>query len=289
VSRSILSFFLLSLIPLAAEVIPKIQSPAITEASGLAVSSTNKDYLWTLNDSGGTPQVHIFGSDGSDHGQVTIEGCSNTDWEDLASFTLDGKNYLLIAGTGDNAAKRPSVSLIIIPEPALPAAGKRLDASITPAWQIQFAYPDGPRDCESVAVDVQAGKILLLSKRTKPPEIYEVPLKPAKSEAPLSAVLIGTTAVVSSTFPFMPYGNQPTGFDISADGRLAAVITYSEVFLFPRQPKETWAAAFARKPIALPPHQLQQAESVAISKDGKSVIAISEGKNSPIRRWALPQ
>ncbi len=290
-NRLILSVSLLSLLPLAAEELPRIQSPAITEASGLAVSSANPEFLWTHNDSGGTPQVHLIGSDGSDHGQVTVSGCANTDWEDLASFTLAGKNYLLIADTGDNDAKRPSVSLIIIPEPSLPAAGKRLEATVAPAWQIHFTYPGGPRDCESVAVDSKAGKILLISKRTKPPEVYELPLRPTKTEAsiPLSAVLIGNTAVVSAALPFMPYGNQPTGLDISADGQLAAVITYSEIFLFPRQPKETWAIALSRRPTALPPHHLKQAEAVALAKNGETVFAISEGKSSPIIRLPVPQ
>jgi hypothetical protein len=289
VSRLILSFSLLSLLPLAAEKLTRIQSPAITEASGLAVSTANPELLWTHNDSGGTPQVHLIGSDGSAHGQVTVSGCVNTDWEDLASFTLAGKNYLLIADTGDNAAKRSSVSLIIIPEPNLPATGKPLEATVDPAWQIHFTYPGGPRDCESVAVDVQAGKILLISKRTKPPEVYELPLKPATTEAPLSAVLLGNTAVVSPTLPFMPYGNQPTGFDISADGQVAAVITYSEIFLFPRQPEETWASVFARPPIALPAHHLKQAEAVALAKNGEAVFALSEGKSSPIIRLPVSQ
>lgn len=285
----ILSVVLLGLLPLAADELPRIQSPAITEASGLALSSANPEFLWTHNDSGGTPQVHLIGSDGSDHGQVTVSGCVNTDWEDIASFTLAGKNYLLIADTGDNDAKRPSVSLIIIPEPSLPEAGKRLEATVASAWQIHFTYPGGPRDCESVAVDSKAGKILLISKRTKPPEVYELPLNPPKSNTPLSAVLLGNTAVVSATLPFMPYGNQPTGLDISADGQVAAVITYSEIFLFPRQPNETWASALSRRPTALQPHHLKQAEAVALAKNGETVFAISEGKSSPIIRIPVPQ
>jgi hypothetical protein len=285
VSHRLLSFILIGLLPLTAEEISKIQSPAITEASGLALSSANPDFLWTHNDSGGSPQVHLLGSDGSDRGQVTITGCSITDWEDLASFTLAGENYLLIADTGDNEGRRPSASLIIIAEPKLPSAGKRLEITVTPAWQIQFTYPGGPQDCEAVAVDAHTGKIILISKRTKPPQVYELPLSPPKSAAPLSAVLIGKTAVVSRTMPFLPYGNQPTGFDISADGKLAAVITYSEIFLFRRQLNESWATALAGKPTALSPHRLKQAEAVAISKDGKTVYAVSEGERSPMTRF----
>ena len=45
---------------------PKIQSPAITEASGLAISPTRPDFMWVINDSGGSPEIHLVGTDGGD-------------------------------------------------------------------------------------------------------------------------------------------------------------------------------------------------------------------------------
>ncbi|MES2440670.1 MAG: hypothetical protein V4584_16510, partial [Verrucomicrobiota bacterium] len=61
--------------------------------------------------------------------------------------------------------------------------------------------------------------------------------------------------------------------------------TYYGVFLFPRQPKESWADAFSRQPTVLPPHSLGQAESVAFSKDGKTIYAVAEGRESTIKRY----
>lgn len=261
---------------------PKIQSPEINEASGLAISPTNPECMWVINDSGGTPDLHLVGTDGTDRGKVTLKGVKNIDWEDLASFKLDGKSYLLVADCGDNGAKRETGILHVIREPALPAAGKSLAGTVTPAWQIEFRYPGGPRDCESVAVDAQAGKILLISKRTDPPEVYELPLRASGKKEILTARSIGRTAVNSPGGSLIPFSNQPTGFDISADGSLAAVVTYYSVFVFPRSPGETWAEAFARKPIVLPPHKLGQAESVMLSKDGRTIIAISEGVHSAL-------
>lgn len=81
---------------------PKIQSPAIKEASGLAISPTDAAFMWVINDSGAAPELHLAGTDGTDRGKVTLKGVKNIDWEDLASFTLDGKPYLLVADTGDN-------------------------------------------------------------------------------------------------------------------------------------------------------------------------------------------
>jgi hypothetical protein len=274
----------------AAEFVPvaereKIQSLAITEASGLAVSPTNPDLMWVINDSGGTTDLLLLGTDGMDRGKVVLKGVKNVDWEDLASFTLDGKSYLLVADTGDNNAKRETRAFHILREPALPAAGKNLDATALPAWQIQFRYEGGPRDCESVAVDPKAGKILFISKRTDPPEVYELPLRAPAKKGILTARQIGSTSVKSPSGDLFAFSNQPTGLDISADGSLAAVVTYYGVFLFARAPAESWAEAFSKKPAALPPHRLGQAESVAFSKDGKTIFAVSEGRASPIARY----
>lgn len=268
---------------------PRIESQEIKEASGLAISSRSDNFLWTLNDSGGSSHLHLFGSDGRDHGKVKVTNAKNIDWEDLASFTLDGKNYLLVADVGDNRAVRDSCSIHIVPEPKLPAAGQKLDGQVAAAWHLVFRYEDGPRDCESVAVDVVDGKIILISKRSKPPEVYELPLRAPKKRGVIVARKIGETAVDSPAGSLIPFANQPTGLDISRDRSRAAVVTYFGVFLFPREPRETWAQAFAKSPRVLGPHGLSQAESIAFSGDGKTLYIVSEGKNSPVIRYRVPE
>lgn len=263
----------------------KLQAPAVKEASGLAISSADPNFMWIVNDSGGTPDIHLAGTDGTDRGKTTLKGVENIDWEDLASFSLHGKNYLLVADTGDNASKRQSCFLHILREPMLPAAGKNLAATAVPAWQIQFQYENGPRDCEAVAVDAKAGKIILITKRTNPPEVYELPLRPSGKPILQTAKKIGQTEVKSPPGSIIPFHNQPTGLTLTADHSLAAVVTYYGVFLFPRQPEESWAKAFAKPPAALEPHLLPQAEAVAFSKDGKRISIISEGNSSIIRSY----
>ena len=264
-----------------------LQSPAVTEASGVAASPTAADALWLINDSGSPAVLHLAGTDGSDRGTVTLRDIRNTDWEDLASFTLGGKPYLLVADTGDNGSTRPECLLHVVAEPALPAAGKKLDETVSPAWTIRFRYDDGPRDCESVAVDAKAGKILLISKRTTPPVIYELPLKPVGHDL-VTAKRIGT---IPTPFPAgnpqIPFAAQPTGFDLSADGRFAVVVTYLGTFVFPKAAAESWPAAFTKPPLALEPHLLRQAESIAFSRDGSLIHAVSEGAKSPLVTYRL--
>lgn len=260
---------------------PRIQSPAIIEASGLAISPTNPNFMWVINDSGGRPDIHLIGTDGSDRGEVTLLDTANSDWEDLASFTLDGKPYLLVADIGDNNARRDFRTFHILREPGLPADGKKIAGTARDAWQIQFRFEGGPRDCESVAVDVTAGKIIFISKRDTPPQVYELPLRAPVKPGIQTARPIARIPVEPPGSD-QPFANQPTGLDITADNSLAAVITYGGVFLFPRKPDRSWAEAFSAKPIGLPPHGLGQAESVAFSRDGRTIYALSEGRASPI-------
>jgi hypothetical protein len=257
-----------------------LQAAAATETSGLAAAVRGTDCLWLVNDSGGEPALFLIGTDGRDRGKVRVEGARNLDWEDLASFSWRGKPYLLIADVGDNDGRRPACTLYIVPEPALPPAGGMLSGSVKPEWTLEFRYPNRPLDCEAVAVDAALGKVLLLSKRTSPPGVFELPLVPGKGGL-LIARKIGQTDVTPPPggFPH-PFGAQPTGLDLSPDGSTAAVLSYVGVFVFTKGARESWAAAFARKPVILPRHGLPQAEAIAFSRDGKSLYAISEGARS---------
>ncbi len=260
----------------------KLQSAELKETSGLAASCVDPNLLWALNDSGGTPELFLTDIKGANRGKVTVKGVENVDWEDLDSFVLDGKPYLLIADTGDNDSKRDNCWIHIVPEPAATAEGAMISGKVKVAWSIHFHYEDGPRDCEAVSVDAKAGKILLLSKRTPVPILYELPLKPEEKGKQVAKKIAVLPKAFPNTVPPYPYGSQPTGMSISADGSMAAVVTYAKLFVFARHGDEPWGAAFLREPVALHPHHLRQAESIAFSRDGKQLRVTSEGSNEPI-------
>lgn len=266
------------------ETIGKLASPAITEASGLAASIRHRGAWWVINDSGSAPALHLAGPDGADLGSVRIRGVRNTDWEDLASFEWNGRPCVLVADTGDNASRRKSCALHIVREPAAGPDGRLLRGDVAAAWSIEFRYEDGPRDCESVAVDATTGSVLLLSKRTDPPVLYELPLAP-EPRGIRTARRIAETRVPSPAGIFAPFGSQPTGMDISADGRSAVVSTYSGWFLRTRPAGATWADAFRGGPDWRGRHGLGQAEAIAFSRDGSRVVLTSEGGNPRLVRF----
>jgi hypothetical protein len=272
------------------ETVGQLQSAAIREASGIAVSRRSSGNLWSINDSGNAAQLYLLKADGTDLGCLTAIGVRNRDWEDLASFTLEGVPYLLIAETGDNLGIHDTCSLFVVKEPRPPAEDQKLQAGLPIAWKVNFKFEDGPRDCESVAVDVAARKILLVSKRDLIPGLYELPLLPQKNKLLIakrkgSVTLSGNPAMVARERRAAACQWQPTALDITADGSAAIIATYCRALYYPRRNREPWAATFSRPPVQLAPHHLNGCEDAAFSSDGYEIYLTAEGRGSPIVRY----
>jgi hypothetical protein len=260
-----------------------LEAPPRREASGLAASRRNPGLWWVHDDSGGAPVLYAVDDAGKLLGAVRLAGVKNNDWEDLAAFSRDGRDWLLVADTGDNNADRKTVQLHLLAEPARAALARDRETSATPAWSLRVRYPDGPHDCEAVAVDAREGAIYLLTKRENHPRLYRVPLAPAAAPVEAQLVLAVTTLDgddTTSTLLKALVGKKydwPTSMDFAPDGSAAVVLTYGNVLVFPRHTGESWAAAFGRTPQRLGYHGLPQAEGVAFSAEGASIRVVSEG------------
>jgi hypothetical protein len=75
--------------------------------------------------------------------------------------------------------------------------------------------------------------------------------------------------------------------DISADGRLAAVITYRSLYLFERAENETWVEALQKAPVEfIGPPRLHD-EAVTFGHDQRSVYVSTEQRPTPLYRLNL--
>lgn len=267
------------------------------ETSGLAASRRAPDLLWTHNDSKGPPVLTAIGTDGRRRGTLRIQGVKNTDWEDIASFVLDGRPWLLVADTGDNNGKRKDCSLLVVAEPDPTALSAEMELTATVAWRIPVSYPDSPHDCEAVAVDPREEKVFLFTKRTAPPAVYSLPLRPpsAAGAAPAAELVAQLNHIPqpNSRQKVLPtptgrFRAFVTGADIAGDLSAAAVLTYGDALLFPRRPGESWATTFARQPVVLGPHNLPQAEAAGFSADSRALYVTSERKDPLLLRYRLP-
>ncbi len=180
----------------------ELANQRIDESSGLACSRLRPGVFWTHNDSGDRPRIYAFDAAGRDLGCFTVRGARAVDWEDMASFRLRRKAYLLLADVGDNASARRSCQLYIVPEPPLNKAGRAGHGAVDVVVKIDFTYQDGPHNCESVAVDPLAKKIYLATKEFPgQAKVYELPLPARSPGKSLEAKAIASIDIPMATAP----------------------------------------------------------------------------------------
>jgi hypothetical protein len=276
--------------PPAPTVAGRIGAPSHHETSGLAASHRATDLLWTHDDGGHEPVIHAISTQGAWRGALRLDGVTNNDWEDIASFELDGRAWLLVGDVGDNRANRTVVMLYVVEEPPPEQLAPAHELHTAPAYTIAFTYPDGPRDCESVAVDTTERAVYLLSKRDAVPRLYRLPLQRPSTAKPLSAEFVGLVSHIPEVpaaerlrAGHLKHGALPTAMDFSPDGSAAVVLTYAEPLLFPRRRGMSWAEALAGEPVPLAPHHLPQAEGACFSRDGTQLYVASERSRDLLR------
>ncbi len=293
-SAAVVALGLLAVLPGFAGEVPAYGSPVTAgqlaepqnqEASGLTASHRMPGVLWTHNDSGGDAVLFAVNADGTLRGRVRVDGARNFDWEDVASFELDGKAWLVAADIGDNFSLRATgCTLHFLAEPDAVSLSPDRELVVAPAYSIRYVYEDGARDVESLAIDAKERAIYLLSKREEIPRLYRLPLTPVEGSGPAVAKFVGLVPHLPKPsllqrnirLPTQGFRGWPTALDFSHDGTLALVLVYEQPLLFPRAPGETWAEALSREPVRLAPHGLPQAEGACFSADDRSIFVASE-------------
>jgi len=263
-------------------------SGQLDEISGLAASRRHPGLLWTHNDDG-RARVHALGTDGSDRGHFDIVDGVNVDWEDMTAIPMGDRDALVLADIGDNEAQRTRVWLYIVEEPAPDEDGRFSGEREAINW-ISLRYPDGPRDAESIAWDPVAQRLLILSKRDRPPRLYALDGVVAleDDEAELSFIgemdtLRGPTA--EDRFIFgnrAAWVSQPTGLSITRDGRRAALLTYRSLYLYDLPAGGSWNEGFSTPPTEVLGPPRDNEEAVVFKPDGTGLWISTEGDRAPL-------
>ena len=246
----------------------------INESSGLAFSRRADSILWTHNDSGDSPRVFAFDLRGAHRGTYTIPGATAIDWEDMASFVLDGQPCLLLADVGDNHTRRSTCTLYLIKEPDV---ARKPPGPSSPAKLLQtvhFRYEDSAHDCESIAFDRSSRTVLLLTKTLADRcQVFALAWPETSNDARQPATARSVTEVR------VPMA---TAMDVSPDGRRAIIATYGWGYEFIRRDKEDWGTALRRpgRPVTMPVRR--QGESICYGPGGKKVYLTSEKLPTPL-------
>ena len=266
------------------KMVGKLEAEKLDEASG--IQAGNDGVFFLHNDDGN--HIYAIDASGRDLGRMTIKGAKNKDWEDITRVIGEEGPILVIGDTGDNYGGRKKVTLYFVQEPSRDEYRDKLE----PIHRLKVRYQDGPRDVEAMAYDPASDMILFLSKRDKPPRLYGIPMDLALWEDELEAVFLGEVPGFRPPTRFDILGSpkrglwvsQPTGMDISEDGRTAAVITYRSLYVFERRADETWPEAFQREPVEYPGPPGLHDEAVGFSHEQQSIYVTTERRPAPLYR-----
>jgi hypothetical protein len=235
-----------------------ISSPLITESSSLVLSTVHPGLVYTANDSGGSATVYVLDeSDGTLVGQTSLAGVAAVDIEAMA---IGDDGTLVVGDIGDNHSVRDHVSLYRLPQPG---AG---NVSATPK-AVSLTYADGPRDAESLLYDAESGRVYIASKLLGGAKVYRSP--PQVFGRPHAQMVPTASAPAIATDATFVDGH-----------RYALVRSYfsAVAYRFP-----SW-----RKVDSFDLPLQRQGESVAALPGGRAVLIGTEGVQSKVLRFRLP-
>ena len=254
----------------------------VTEASGLIASGKNDGVLWTHNDSGDTARVYAFASDGAPLASFNLN-VPAADWEDMAlgPGPVDGEDYLYLGDIGDNAEARASIQVHRISEPVV--SGPSGESDVTDVESFTLVYPDRAHDAETLLVDPISGDLFIVTKeRSDVTKVFvtRAPLAPGETTLEQLVELPFGTELGTNTLT--------TAGDVSRDGSLLIVKTYTTAFIWRRPPGAAdLAEAFtAAEACSVPVEVEAQGEAIAFAADGSGYFTLSEGASQPLYFYA---
>lgn len=240
-----------------------INQSYVDEASGLAASINRPDFLWTHNDSGDEARLFLINHQAEVINEYHLKGAKNRDWEDIATGPGPDPsyNYIYVGDIGDNRALYKTKIIYRLKEPTVESP-----QNIEEYDKIEFEYPDGKRDAESLFVDPQTKDIYIMSKREDQIGIYVASYPQSTSEV-----------IMLKKLGKVPFYNTVAA-DISADGEEILLKTYSEIRYWKRNGRSI-ADTLLSSSRVIPYKPEPQGEAIAFAKNGSGFFTLSEKRN----------
>lgn len=233
----------------------------IDEASGIVDSRSMSGNLWVEEDGGNPAQLSLLTHGGKLAGRYALPGTTNRDWEDLTIGPGPQSNttYLYLADIGDNNATNDVNTIYRFAEPT------SLADPVRELTRIQFRYPDGAHDAETLLLDPLTRDLWIVTKREAKVQLYRLPY-PQSTDQPMVAERVGELPL-----------SVVTGGSLSTDGREIILKTYTGLYYWSRQAGESVGQALIRTE----PRQFNyliepQGEAVCFDKESNGFYTLSE-------------
>ena len=249
----------------------QVSIDGLVESSGIAASHQRAGVFWSHNDGEGGPYLYAFNARGKSLGRVRVTGVKMYDWEDMA---IGPRNEIYIGDIGDNDRKRKQVVIYKVPEPDPGATETKQATAIT------LRYPDGPHDAEALIVHPRTGDIYIVTKARGSDTKTGVYKAPADAKSPVLLKHVADVDLPNESTIMLVLG-RITGGAVSPDGSRVVLCDYFRAYEamvpsgnFDGVWKKTWRAIDIGK--------RTQGEGITYRRDGKALIATSEGNTFPL-------
>jgi hypothetical protein len=248
----------------------RITDPRLPELSGLVAV---RDKFIAINDGGDQLAVYVLDA----RCRVVDVHTAPVDPYDPEDLALAADGTVWLADTGDNGADRSTVALLAL----------RPDGS---AAVYRLAYPDGPHDAEALLLAPDGTPYLVTKEVLGASAVYR-PAAALVEEGTVGLTKVAAVHVTLTGTPGGPVGRAGqlmiTGGAVSADGRLLALRTYTDAYVWPLEGSDVPAAlAAAPARVALP--EQPQGEAITFSADSRQLVVGSEGSPSDLLVVPLP-
>ena len=266
----LLLIYLLPIVTVAQQVermvLGKVQDSRLNELSGLVASRKYQGLFWTHNDSGDSARFFLIDRDAKLKGSYSLEDIEAQDIEDIATFSQDGKHFLLLADIGDNRAARQQIRLYIVEEPSFVEGVEHYRIARDEVKVLSLTYADKPRDAEAIFVDPKDLTVYLISKRDFHVGVYPFDLVQAISST--EPVVLKKAIELPLTFI--------TAADISADGNYILMKNLTEVYRWQRTGNKGILETLKGEFVKLPYQPEPQGEAICFGNDSDIFYSISE-------------
>lgn len=247
------------------------------EISGIVKSRTYDDVYWVHNDSGDAARLFALDSAGRVimpdwlasrfYGEtaivgkdvwpgLSIEQASNADWEDIA--LADGRLYIGDIGNNSNARRDLGIYVVNEPNPRAVQSAKVL-RFLPLRYPEQRAFPGDVWHFDSEALFVSDGRPYLISRFRKPGRVDAFESGARLYRLDTAHTERENVLVFVDAHPGIRLASAA---DLSPDGRLLAVLTYTAVWVFEKPASgDRWFSGRARR-LELSLQHTKQAESI---------------------------
>lgn len=252
----------------------------VSEVSGLAASRQHPGVLWVHNDSGGGARVFAIDTNGILRGSYDLTDAFAWDYEDIA---VDD-THIYVADIGDNDRIRAYVTVYRVSEPTVALDQPPVIIQLDGVETLEFEYPDGAHDAETLIVDPESGDLLIVTKE----EVGEaVVFRAAAPYSVASRIPLTAVTTLSEGGVAQPGGGRISGGDASPDGGAILLRTNSSVFWYQRPLGSPLWEALLFPACSLPTMEEPNGEAIGFDHDGSGYLTLSEGANQPIYYFGL--